>query len=114
MSDRIWSELQGTDAIDASDALRVHVVNSHNVIINPRDVINAVIPPDHRDVFIDDLVDEFPRSFTKDTSLIDTRLESKTIILSDSVKITAPSRFFDSNVRVEEVDNEYLVKIRRQ
>ena len=113
MMERIWSELQGMEAVDASDALRVLVLNNDNVTINPHDVITNVIPLEHRDVFIDKIVEEFPRSFTRDTSLIDTRLEKKTITLSDSVKITAPSQFFADNVSVEEQEGEYIVRIRR-
>ena len=113
MNESIWSELRGLEAVDASDSLRVMVMNNDSVTINPHDVITTVIPLEHRDVFLDKIVEEFPQSFTRDTSLIDTRLEKKTITLSDNVKITAPSLFFAENVTVEEQEGEYVVKIRR-
>ena len=114
MNEKIWRELGGIEAINASDALRVTVVNNAHLTINPHDVINDIIPPDNRDAFIDEFVDEFPNSFTKDTSLIDTRLGNKTITLSDNVKITAPSQFFDQHVEVTEEDGAYMVRIQKQ
>lgn len=113
MTEKIWNEMQGLEAVDAADALRVMVMNNSTVTINPHEVINTIIPLDHRDIFIDKIVEEFPQSFTRDTSLIDTRLEKKTITLSENVKITAPSLFFADNVTVEEQDGEYVVRIRR-
>lgn len=113
MNEKIWAELSGMAAVDASDALRVAVMNNANVTINPHDVITTVIPPENRDVFFDKIVGEFPRSFSRDTSLIEIRLEKKTITLSENVKIIAPSQFFADNVIVEEAEGEYVVRIRR-
>lgn len=114
MNEKIWKELEGMDAINASDALRVTVVNNANLTINPHDVITDVIPLAYRDVFINEIVDDFPNSFTKDTSLIDTRLVNKTITLSDNVKISAPLSFFDNNVVVTEEEGAYMIRIQKQ
>lgn len=113
MNEKIWKEIAGIEAINASDALRVSVVNNANITINPHDVINDVIPLEYRDSFINDIVEEFPHSFSKDTSLIDVKLGNKTITLSENVKISAPSQFFDDNVQVTEEDGAYMVRIQK-
>lgn len=113
MNEKIWNELDDMDAINASDALRVCVMNNANMTINPHDVITNVIPLNHRDGFIEDIVDAFPCSFIKDISLIETQLGNKTIMLSENVKITAPSQFFEDNVEVSECDESFIVKIQK-
>ncbi len=113
MNEKIWAELRGMAAVNASDALRVVILNNSNVTINPHDVITTVIPPENRDVFLDKIVGEFPQSFTRDTSLINVRLEKKTITLSENVRITAPSQYFAENVVVEEEEEEFVIRIRR-
>lgn len=113
MNEKIWDSMRGMEAINASDALRVAVNNNANVTINPHELITSVIPLNYRDVFLSDLLEEFPRSFSRDTSLIDTRLEKKTITLSEEVRISAPSHFFEENMSVEEGEEEYVIRIRR-
>ena len=113
MNEKIWTELSGMSAVNASDALRVVILNNDNVTINPHDVINSVIPQEKRDVFLDKIIDEFPQSFSRDTSLIDVRLEKKTITLSENVRIVAPSQFFADNVVVVEEEEEFVIRIRR-
>ena len=89
-------------------------MNNANFTINPHDVITNLIPLNHRDTFLEDFVDIFPRSFCKDISLIETQLGNKTIMLSENVKITAPSNFFENHVVVSEEENSFIVTIQKQ
>ena len=88
------------------------ILNNANITVNPHDIITTIIPLDNRDDFMP-VIDQFPQSFAKDTSLINNRLGKKSILLSDTVRITAPASFFDQNVEVQEGENGYVVTIRR-
>ncbi len=110
MEDQIWGKLDGIQAFNASDLLRAEILNSAKVSVNPHEVITNIIPAESRDDFLS-VISQFPQSFVKKTSLIDTALGKKSIILNN-VKITAPTNYFNSNVNVEEQGDEYVVKIR--
>lgn len=112
MDDRIWAKLDDIEASNASDLLRAEVMNTAHVTLNPHEVITNIIPWENRDDFMP-IVDEFPQSFAKNTTLITTKLGKKSILLSDNVRITAPAFFFEENVQVENGENCYLVTIRR-
>lgn len=112
MEELIWKHLQGLEALDASDALR-SAINEANETINPHGVITDVIPLEKRDEFIDGIIEKFPQSIGKDTSLINSKMSRKSIWLSNQVKITAPTEFFEANVSVEEANGEYVVRIQR-
>jgi len=112
MDEKIWTKLDEIDALNASDLLRAEILNNANITVNPHDIITTIIPLDNRDDFMP-VIDQFPQSFAKDTSLINNRLGKKSILLSDTVRITAPASFFDQNVEVQEGENGYVVTIRR-
>lgn len=112
MDERIWAKLDETDALNASDLLRAEVMSNAHLTINPHDIITNIIPLENRDDFMP-IVDEFPQSFVKNTSLITSRLGKKSILLSENVRITAPATFFEENVQVENGENCYVVTIRR-
>lgn len=112
MDDRIWAKLDDIEASNASDLLRAEVMNNAHVTLNPHEVITNIIPLENRDDFMP-IVDEFPQSFAKNAALITTKLGKKSILLSDNVRITAPTSFFEQNVQVENGDDCYVVTIRR-
>lgn len=112
MDEKIWSKLEDIDALNASDLLRAEILNNANITVNPHEIVTTIIPLDNHDDFMP-VIDQFPQSFVKDTSLINNRLGKKSILLSDTVRITAPASFFDENVEVQEGENGYVVTIRR-
>lgn len=109
----IWSKLDAIDAMNASDLLRAEVLNNAHLTINPHEIITNVIPLDDRDEFMP-IVEEFPQAFAKNTTLLNTKLGKKSILLSEKVRISAPAAFFDENVQVDNGENCYVVTIRRQ
>lgn len=113
MDDKIWSELDEMQAVTASDLLRAEIMNKAQLTVNPHEVITSIIPLENRDSFIEDIIEEFPQSFAKNTSLITNKLSNKSILLSENVRITAPLEYFTANVQVEEGENSYVVTIRR-
>ena len=70
MDDKIWSELDEMQAVTASDLLRAEIMNQAQLTVNPHEVITSIIPLENRDSFIEDIIEEFPQSFAKNTSLI--------------------------------------------
>lgn len=79
------------------DLLRAEMNNQqHNV--NPRQVINTIVPPNKRDVFIAKVGNKFPNNFVKDTNLIRTKIENQSYFFSKSIRLSAPTALFSNEV----------------
>lgn len=73
-------------------------------ILNARGTITRIIPPEMRDVFIAKVGEEFPNSFVKDCALIHKKLQQRIVLLTGSVKLSAPSESFINNDIIIESD----------
>lgn len=75
------------------------VMTNQVATINPTNVINSIIPSEIRDRFLDKIcVDEFSRSFTKDTSALVRTMSKRRIDICDGVKISGNADFLASRV----------------
>lgn len=103
------------DIIGFQDALRSKIFNQETVI-NPRDIITEILPLEARDSFISKIVDKHPQSFAKDTSLLKAKISNKVVLVSDKVKISAPSQLFASLVDIDSTTDEdvVIIKIKKQ
>lgn len=74
--------------------------------LHAHDIITRIIPIDNRDVFIAKVVEEFPNSFVKDCALINKKLQQRTVHLTGSIKLSAPSESFSNKEITIEPDPE--------
>lgn len=79
------------------DLLRAEM-NNQQGNIDPHQVINTVVPPDRRDIFIAKVGNKFPNNFVKDTNLIKTKIENQSYFFSKSIRLSAPTALFSNEV----------------
>lgn len=74
--------------------------------LHAHDIITRIIPLDKRDVFIAKVGEGFPNSFVKDCTLINKKLQQRIVLLTESVKLSAPSKSFINKDIIIEPDPE--------
>lgn len=79
------------------ELLRAEMNNQQNNV-NPHQVINTVVPPDKRDVFISKVGNKYPNSFVKDIELIKTKIENQSYFFNKSIRLSAPTSLFSNQV----------------
>lgn len=100
MSAMIKTEF-GADFDQRSDieAFLYSLMTDQTPTINPTNIINSIIPMENRDRFLERIcVDEFSRSFTKDTSLLVNAISKRRIDICYGLKISGNSDFLASKV----------------
>ena len=81
------------------ESLLYSLMTDQNLTINPTNVINSIIPMERRDRFLDKIcVDEFSRSFTKDTSVLTNIMSKRRIDICKGFKISGSADFLASKV----------------
>lgn len=78
------------------DLLRATML-SETTSINAHEVVMNIIPLNDRDRFNSELTDDFPISFTKDTSLIQNKMSRRSLFVGTAIKLTAPTEAFANN-----------------
>lgn len=87
-------------------------LNNQELNMNAHDIITRIIPLNDRDKFISKIGSKFQNSFTKDSSLISRKLDKKCVLLTDSIRISAPTNSFDNDDIIISVDpNDPAIKI---
>lgn len=80
--------------------------------INPTLVINTIIPIEYRDCFLNKIcIDEFTRSFTKDTSALVNAMSKRRVDICEGLKISGNADFMSSKVEVKDDPERPGVKI---
>ena len=79
--------------------------------VQPRTVIDRIVPVEDRDYFYSrSIPEEMPTRFSKNLSLIDNRLARRAYDITQSVKLFAPQDLFSESIVVDrDSDNEYVI-----
>ncbi len=87
-------------------------MNDERTTINPRDIINDIIPLEKRDNFLNKICnDEFSHSFPKNRSSLLNVLNKKNVEICDGLKLVGKSMLFDNKVTIEEDRDRPGIKI---
>lgn len=97
------------------DLLRAEM-NNQQGNVDPRQVINTIVPPNKRDIFISKVGNKFPNNFVKDTNLIRSKIENQSYFFSNSIRLSAPTALFTNEVITISTDPDdptvKIIKIR--
>ena len=96
---------------DCKRMLQAECLNQ-SLLINPLEFIRQTIPVNDRDKFIAKITPKFPIAFTKDTSLINKKINNRTMLVADDIKLVAPTERF-SAIDIETDPNDRNIKIIR-
>lgn len=89
-------------------------MNNQERSINPSDVIRRIVPEGQRDEFLSKVGSKFPNPFLKDRQLLQRKLSNKSMYLTSSIRILAPSISFDNDViTISDDENDPTIKIIR-
>lgn len=82
--------------------------------INPTQIINRIIPLEKRDKFIAKVGGCLPNTANKDISLIRNKLEHCSMLLTDSIRLYAPSAYFtNDSITIAPDPHDSTVKVIR-
>ena len=75
--------------------------------------IKDLIPERDRNVFIRNVVNKLPSSFSKNTQLLKSNLSRKLYTITPQIKLTAPSELFSNKIEITEDEKDPTIKIIR-
>lgn len=79
------------------------ILTNEEMLIVPSQVINSIIPLEHRDLFLNKIcTDEFAQSFSKDLSQLRLVLAKKRVDICKGIKLSGDTEFFSSKVNIGE------------
>lgn len=85
----------------------VSILTNEEMLIVPNQVVNSIIPLEHRDEFLDKIcTGEFSQSFSKDLSQLHLILSKKRVDICKYVKLSGNTDFISSKVSIRE-DSEH-------
>lgn len=87
------------------DLLRAEM-NNQQGNVNPREVINTIVPQNKRDVFISKVGNKYPNNFVKDTTLIKTKIDNQSYFVTKAIRLSAPTALFSNEVITITTDPE--------
>lgn len=80
--------------------------------LHAHDIITRIIPIDNRNVFIAKVCEVFPNPFVKDCTLINKKLQQRIVLLTESIKLSAPSEsFINKEITIEPDPENPTIKI---
>lgn len=93
------------------DLLRTEIMNQ-NGNLHAHEAINRIVPLAYRDKYIAKVGSKFPTPFIKDTELIQGKLSHKSVLLTGSIRLLAPTESFNNqDIVIETSPDDPRIKI---
>lgn len=93
------------------DLLRTEMMNQ-NGNLHAHEAINRIVPLDYRDKYIAKVGSKFPTPFIKDIELIQGKLSHKSVLLTGSIRLLAPTESFNNqDIVIETSPDDPRIKI---